>query len=225
MDQTVRSVVGRVILALLVGCSSSNADPPGDDPLARLPYARELLSFTPGEGAGFGSDKLPDIVLGPPRGKGESAGSLDVLSLGSGGEIVLGFGARAMVDGPGPDLVVFENAFYAGGDASAAFAEPGEVAVSWDGQEFVAFDCSTEGGEPGDYPGCAGTAPTLEYDPQEIDPIVPELTGGNAFDLEALGISEARYVRIRDRSGEGSAPTAGFDLDAIGLVHSTARDE
>ena len=42
------------------------------------------MSFEPGGNAGFGQDQLPDVVLGPPMGKGTSRGSLDVLSLGVG---------------------------------------------------------------------------------------------------------------------------------------------
>src|SRR5262245_34625287 len=61
---------------------------PGDE----LPYAREIVSFEPGKGAGFGEDRLPEVVLGPPSGRGERQGSLNVLSLGRKGSIVLGFG-------------------------------------------------------------------------------------------------------------------------------------
>ena len=232
MDQAVgrlslAQTAASAAFALLAAACGSNSEPsaaPEDDRLARLPYARELVSFTPGEGAGFGEDELPDVVLGPPKGKGQSAGSLDVLSLGAGGEIVLGFGARAIVDGPGPDFVVFENAFYAGGDPSQVFAEPGEVAVSDDGEVFVAFECNIENDAEGKYRGCAGATPTLAYDPEAVDPLDPELTGGDTFDLEALGISRARYVRVRDVSGEGAAPSAGFDLDAVGIVNAFELD-
>ena len=54
---------------------------------------------------------MPDIVLGPPVGGGALAGSLDVVSLGFSGEIVLCFEPNAIVDGPGADFIVFENAF------------------------------------------------------------------------------------------------------------------
>jgi hypothetical protein len=47
-----------------------------------------------------------------------------------------------------------------------------------------------------------------------------EDSGGDGFDLEVLGVERARYVRVRDRStGEAVAPTAGFDLDAVGAVY------
>ncbi|HEY1087459.1 MAG TPA: cell surface protein, partial [Archangium sp.] len=51
------------------------------------PWADRVVRFTPGPGAGFGQDKLPDVVLGPPSGLGDSQGSLDVLALGKGGVI------------------------------------------------------------------------------------------------------------------------------------------
>jgi hypothetical protein len=213
-----------VLGVALLGCDASEPEESSEDggtaseetDLAALPYATEVVSFEPGEGAGYGQDDLPEVVLGAPEGKGVSMGSLDVLSLGVGGEIVLAFGDRTLVDGPGADLVVFENAFFAGGDPTAPFAEPGEVAVSEDGERWMTFVCDpTEG----PYPGCAGVTPTLEYDAVELVPIDPEQCGGDAFDLADVALARARFVRIRDLADEGTAPSAGFDLDAIGLVH------
>jgi hypothetical protein len=175
------------------------------------------VRFDPGEGAGFGAELLPEVVLGPPRGAGKEAGSLDVLSLGVGGEIVVAFGERELLDGPGPDLVVFENPFFPSGDETRVYAEPGEVAVSEDGESFVAFACDAEGDL---LAGCAGKTPTAVYDPILIDPIDPGLTGGDAFDLAMLGLTRAAFVRIRDRSREGAGNTAGFDLDAVGIIHA-----
>ena len=42
---------------------------------------------------------------------------------------------------------------------------------------------------------------------------------GDAFDLAEVGLAEARWVRIRDLGTGGEAPSAGFDLDAVGAVH------
>ncbi len=184
-----------------------------------LPYASELLSFEPGEGAGFGEDELPDVVFGPPDARGELSGSLDVLSLGKGGAIVLGFGERAITDGEGPDFVVFENAFWPSGDPTLVFAEPGEVSVSEDGSEWHAFPCDAEGDGMGRFEGCAGWTPALEYDAQASVPLDPAATGGDAFDLADIGVTRARFVRVIDVSNEGSEPTAGFDLDAVGIAH------
>jgi hypothetical protein len=221
VDQAERRVTARpatfTLLFLLTACSGAASDGGSDLELARLPYARSVVRFDPGEGAGFGAELLPGVVLGPPKGAGKQAGSLDVLSLGLGGEVVVAFGERAIVDGPGPDLVVFENAFFPSGDATQVYAEPGEVAVSEDGETFVAFAC-----DPVEdlLAGCAGKTPTEKYDPLLIDPIDPDLTGGDAFDLAMLGLSRATFVRIRDRSDDGAGNTAGFDLDAVGIVHA-----
>lgn len=187
---------------------------------AVLPYGRTLVTFEPGPGAGFGQEDLPDIVLGPPRGAGELGGSLDVVSLGMGGFIVLGFGDWMATDGPGADLVVFENPFFMGGDPTLPFGELAEVSVSTDAVHWRTFDCDLKPDSPGRWPGCAGWQPVLSFDPLVVDPLQPEVSGGDAFDLETVGLKTARYVRIRDLSEEAISPTAGFDLDAVGLVHA-----
>jgi hypothetical protein len=178
-----------------------------------------VVSFLPGDGAGYGQDELPDVVLGPPDGRGTSRGALDVLSLGTGGEIVLGFGEHTIVDGDGADFIVFENAFWPAGDASQVFAELGEVAVSADGEQWASFECDPAGDGSRRYPGCAGWSPTLEFDARALVPLDPEQTGGDAFDLADVGVEEARFVRIRDLADAGDGPSAGFDLDAVGIVH------
>lgn len=210
-------------VAAVTGCGGAMVDPPGmddgglRDPSA-LPYARELVDFDPGEGSGFGSDKLPQIVLGPPKGRGVNAGSTDVLSLGAGGTIVLSF-AGAIVDGPGADFIVFENAFFATGDPTAPFAELGAVAVSTDAKSWHELSCEVAGDGAGRYPGCAGWNPVHIYDAFAAQPLVHETSGGDAFDLADFGVEDARYVRVRDLSGGGEAPTRGFDLDAVGVIH------
>jgi hypothetical protein len=191
----------------------------GGDEREDLPYAREILSFAPGDGAGFGEDDLPDVVLGPPSGRGVLSGSLDVLSLGKGGSIVLGFGEQRIADREGADFVVFENAFYPGGDPTLVFAEPGAVSVSEDGAEWFEFECDAAGDGMGRFAGCAGVTPALEYDANANVPLDPALSGGDGFDLADVGLSRARFVRVADASNAGSAPSAGFDLDAVGIVH------
>lgn len=194
-------------------------DPPPDP---SLPYATQVVSFEPGTDAGFGEDKLPNVVLGPPSGGGVRKGSLDVLSLGKGGTIVLGFDRYAITDGPGPDLVVFENPFWPGGDPTQVYAEPGEVSVSDDGETWATFACDTAGDGAGHFAGCAGVTPTLPYDATATLPIDPAVTGGDVFDLAELGVTTAHFVRIRDVSEHGAAPTAGFDLDAVGIVNASS---
>ena len=197
-------------LGPLAGCSTdaTPAGPDGD------PFAVEVVDFQPGEGAGFGQDRFPEVVLGPPHGGGERAGSLDVLSLGRGGAIVLRLG-RAAVDGPGPDLLVFENPFrFPGG----VFVEPGEVSVSDDGEVWATFPCDPSAPEA---TGCAGVDPVLaNVETNDLDPTNPEQAGGDAFDLADVGLETARFVRIVDVGGEPGfgAPSEGFDLDALAVV-------
>jgi len=203
------------------GAPSTDTEDPPPDP--SLPYATSIVSFEPGDGAGFGQNKLPNVVLGPPSGKGTGSGSLDVLSLGKGGSIVLTFERFAITDGEGPDLVVFENPFWPGGDPSAVYAEPGEVSVSEDGATWATFACDANGDGLGHFAGCAGVTPTLAYDASTTIPLDPSVTGGDTFDLAGVGVKSARFVRIRDVSFHGEAPTAGFDLDAVGIVNAGPR--
>lgn len=176
--------------------------------------AAEVVSFTPGKNGGFGADQMPDVVLGPPKGGGTGMGSTDVVSLGVGGEIVLAFGAWDVVDGPGPDFLVFENPFWIGSSPSNVYAELGEVSVSEDGVTWTTFPCDTAAYTTST---CAGWHPVLAN--AEIPADDPALAGGDPFDLAAIGVARARYVKIRDLSKGGAAPTAGFDLDGAALVH------
>ncbi len=184
------------------------------------PFAHGVVRFDAGAGAGFGQDAMPEVVLGPPQGGASSQGSTDVLSLGQGGVIVLDLGAP-VEDGPGPDLIVFENPFVVA-TTGAVFAEPGEVALSEDGVTFVAFPCAP--GEPA-HNGCAGFGVVHAGADNGVDATDPAAAGGDAFDLGDVGLARARYVRITDRGADlgasAAAPTAGFDLDAVAVV---ARD-
>jgi len=179
------------------------------------PFGGSVVSFTPGEAAGFGQDALPDIALGPPDGKGARAGSLDVVSLGRDGVIVLRFDEVSVIDGTGPDLLVFENAF-------GGFSELARVAVSDDGEAWSEFPCAADD-DAGGFPGCAGTAP-VHLNATNFDlPFDPAVTGGDAYDLAGTGLSRIRYVRLTDTGTNGYAGTSGgFDLDAIGAIHFEA---
>jgi hypothetical protein len=186
-------------------------------------FITKVVRFTPGACAGFGSTSMPAIVLGPPTGAGTMKGSLDVVSLGIGGEIVVSFEPNAIVDGPGADFLVFENAFYASGNATQPAADPGEVSVSEDGETWLTFPCSEKASAP--YGTCAGWRPVLSSVENGISPVDADAAGGDPFDLAALGMKRARFVRIRDRSsgtceGRPRPDNLGFDLDAIAIVHA-----
>lgn len=176
-----------------------------------------ILSFEPGLDAGYGAEALPDIVYGPPKGGGAGKGSLDVLALGRGGSIVVGFGGTAIVDEEGADFIVFENAFEKASAEGRIFAEAGEVAVSEDGERWSVFPCDS--GSP-ELTGCAGRRPVHSHPTNGISPFDAERAGGDAFDLAELGLDRARFVRVVDVSQSGFAPSAGFDLDAIAIVNA-----
>ena len=206
-----------LVLALLCCVArpaSSRADPCAD----------AVTSFSAGTNGGFQSDLLPNIVLGVPFGGGLTNGSTDVVSLGDGGSITLSFEDNVIVDRPGPDFTVFENAFQV--PNVGIFIETGIVSVSDDGVNFFTFPHNLM-----TFAGFAGVTPVFSNPDNGIDPRNPAVSGGDSFDLATVGLSEARFVRITDPGASvpdpgNSFPTpgvgkSGFDLDAIVAVHST----
>lgn len=175
------------------------------------PWADRVVRFTPGPGAGFGQDLFPGVVLGPPSGGGEGQGSLDVLSLGNAGVLELEFTDLIALDGPGVDLLVFENGFQ-------GFFETGVVAVSDDGVDWRSFPCGVDAGVS----RCAGTRPVFANPAQGISGTAPTVAGGDGFDLAEVGLSRARFVRITDSGANRfyGPPGGGFDLDAVAVVNA-----
>jgi len=158
-----------------------------------------------------------------------------VVSLGDGGQAVLSF-AYPIVDGPGFDFAVFENAL------NDSFLELAFVEVSSDSIHFVRFP-SVSYSDTTVQIGTFGSVDATK---------IHNLAGkyrylyGTPFDLNELqdtpqlDINNVRYVRIIDAIGtiddslctydsQGNKindpyPTAfetgGFDLDAVGVIHS-----
>ena len=207
----------------------------GDASVSASRFVTAVVEFSPGECAGFGAASMPGIVEGPPVGGGTGHGSTDVASLGNGGILVVSFAPNAIVDGPGPDFIVFENPFWIDGNPSGVYAEPGEVSVSDDGITWQTFPCTPTydpsasdgtGTEP-PYGSCGGWHIIYSAPGNGISPLDPATAGGDAFDLATLGVTHARYVRIVDRTmescpeaGAGKPITNGFDLDAIAIVNA-----
>ncbi len=188
-------------------------------------FVTKVVSATYGDCAGFGLPSMPAVIQGPPAGGGALAGSLDVVSLGFKGEIVLSFEPNAIVDGPGADFLVFENAFWAGGDPKRPAAELADVSVSEDGITWKTFPCTPASGPP--YGSCAGWRPVYSAPGNGTSSVDPSVAGGDPFDLAELGLTTARFVRIRDlgtiecpANPANKSTTVGFDLDAIALVHA-----
>jgi len=214
-------------------------------------FPDRLVIWQPGGSAPsslFGAALLPGVVLGPPGESVPFQGSLTVASMGAGGSAVLAFDDIVVENGPGPDLIVFENAFFrlplpaSIADDVRIFAEPGVVEVSADGERFVPFpfDAAALAEASGvaeinrdlwsRLAGLAGRTPTFTGDfrlPDDSEVFDPSGeggvsgAGGDAFDLTRTPIASARFVRISDaESHNGFAGSGeGFDLDAVIAVH------
>lgn len=206
------------IIALLAGtgCSAEDSGPTDDAQCARFVTRATAQAF--GDGQNVGQAEFPGPILGPPRGAGCCDGSLDVVSLGNGGSVTLELGDTEILDGPGPDFIVFENAFWVDGDETQPFAELATVAVSEDGQSFVEFPCTATQAPFG---SCAGWRPVFaNADENEIDPFDPGAAGGDPFDLAEIGLARARFVRITDRPDQ-TGMAGVFDLDAVAAVNTS----
>jgi hypothetical protein len=169
-----------------------------------------VVSISYGEGAGFGQEAFPDIIFGAPEGRGEGAGSLDVLSLGAGGEIVISFDNIDIVDQEGVDFIVFENPFL-------GWVEIGIVSASQDGENWVEWPCSLESLE-----SCAGVQPVFSNSSNCIDARDFALSGGDGFDLKDIGLDWAQFIKITDANVSG---LGGFDLDSIAIVNGVSIED
>lgn len=169
--------------------------------------------------------QTPTKAYGPAEGT-----SLDIVSLGRGGQITLIF-ANPIKNGVGADFAVFENSFI------DTFLELAWVEISSNGTNFFRFahDSLT-----GSTVGSFGVV-----DPTNIHNLAGKYKQGfgTPFDLgelagvsALLNVNAVTHVKLLDIIGDGSAlditgeviydpyPTsgsAGFDLDAIGVIHQT----
>ena len=170
----------------------------GEPPLSELPTPDEVVSVRYGAGAGHGQDRMPGLVLDTPEPGDSASSSTDALSLGDGGEIVLRFVQTEVLDGPGPDLRIYENVFLSR-DPDDPYAEVAVVSVSEDGTDWHTF--------PFDYrPG--GTSVLERF--QGFAGLSIE---GDEFDLARLGLSHASYLRIGDAGAAGEPDTRVLDME------------
>ena len=200
------------------------------------PFADRVVAHVVGTGGGAGEGGLPAVVLGPPRGGGAFQGATDTLSLGLGGTITLAFDDNVIVDGPGPDLLVFENAFLpTGATTLAPFAEPAVVEVSGDGVDWHALPLRpgrgavsrgmcrrVSGVRQCRRPGGAVAARALDHAHRRPG----RRPGGRVRGacrrrrrrgrLAMAGLFAARYVRLTASTTDrvGLMGLSGFDLDA-----------
>jgi hypothetical protein len=161
--------------------------------------------------------------------------NIQVISLGDGGVATLQF-EHPISNGPGWDFVVFENSF------DGHYLELAHVEVSSDGQHFVRFPSHSLTPTQAQIPAF-GT-----LDPTKLNNLAGKYKGmyGTPFDLEdfimlsSVNINQITHIRIIDvvgsvQSAYGSMdtagnfindpwptafPSSGFDLDAVGVIHS-----
>ena len=187
--------------------------------------------YTTSNRAFFGNDTLA---------LGIAVGTMDVVSLGDGGSAILTF-TSPIKNGEAADFVIFENGLIAQAAPNKYFLELAFVEVSTNGIDFVRFpsisltQTTTQVGA------------FDQLDPEKIHNLAGkyEVNYGTPFDLEDLidstniNLDSIVYVKIIDVVGNinseyasfdsqgniindpWSTPfwNAGFDLDAVGVIH------
>lgn len=163
----------------------------------------------------------------------EKSGVNGVVSLGDGGTAILTF-SSPIINGNGPDFAVFENAF------DNTFLELAHVEVSSDGINFFRFESISLSQDNAQISNVVNATEIYnlagKYRAQFGTPFdLEELTG-----ITGLDVNNVTHVKIIDVVGSlnGSCasydsqgniindpfptpfPTGGFDLDAIGVIHS-----
>jgi hypothetical protein len=183
----------------------------------------------------MGVDSLGFVTSGQESYALGKAGENPMVSLGDGGSATLQF-EFSIRNGQGPDFAVFENSF------DGSFLELGFVEVSSDGQQFFRFPASS-------YTDTSLQIGGFSYiDAKNLNNLAGKyvVLYGTPFDLQeldsipGLDINAITHVRVVDvvgsihpsfctRDAEGRIvndpfPTpymsSGFDLDAVGVIHS-----
>ena len=165
------------------------------------------------------------------------AGVNGIVSFGDGGSAILTFNAP-IINGPGADFAIFENSF------SDVFLELAIVEVSSDGINYHKFDAISLTDTSTQTPGFGSTDATNVYN------LAGKYRGqyGTPFDLDeldnttGLDINNITHIKIIDvigsinplyatydsqnRAINDPFPTpfgsSGFDLDAVGVINSSA---
>ncbi|MGI8906883.1 MAG: cell surface protein [Candidatus Sumerlaeaceae bacterium] len=223
-------------------------------------FPDRVAAFMPGVNSGFGQAYYPTNVLGAPHGNTNpqtpNFSQQDLLSLGTGGEIVLEFTSTEIVNGPGDDFTVFENPVQPISNPDQSFVDSATVSVSDDGTSWVTFPFHIVSISAdrlyykSNYVGLAGVQPTFSSPTNGISPFDRAVSGGDGYDLTSVGLTRARFIRIKDTGTTTVSPTidllghivndygnqldpdplspgvgiaAGFDLDGIAAIHTTPR--
>lgn len=129
-------------------------------------------------------------------------GPPDDIYYGLGGQqVTYRFDCGFVADGPGPDFNIYEV------DSGAAEFNSINVFVSVNGVDFVSVYASIGAKVDIDGDEAHGNANFVR-----------------AFDLAGTGFPAVRYIRIDGNGTGASGPSAGFDLDAIGVINRLGLD-
>jgi hypothetical protein len=244
-DGMLRKTLLLILLSLTLAVNGQFAPPSGEDGTtavhkdssAIVAWATILVDFARGPldaaypDGGLASYGEADAALYAAEGT-----STEVVSLGDGGSITLSFDF-SIEDLPGPDFVIFENSF------SDEYLEFAHVEVSTDGEKFVRIPSISN------IPIEEQTATYANSDPTLVHNLAGKYRQGygTPFDLQDIAdstgvdLSDINFIRIIDvvgsinpdfgtKDSEGNIindpyPTdfesGGFDLDAVGVIHST----
>lgn len=184
---------------------------------AQSPWASSVFDYQFGtsQTVGQSPDVFPANVLGPvtaPVGPTVPAVSPEqVVSLGKSGFVVLGFEAP-IINGPGADFTVFENAFII--QSGGVFEEWLRVAVSPDGVNWFTFPYDSLTGA-----GLAGRTPTGAAGSNFGD---TTQSGGDFFDLALLGLDTVQFVRLSDATDLQPPDRLSAEVDAVRALHQAA---
>ncbi|MBW2714273.1 MAG: hypothetical protein JRC77_11055, partial [Deltaproteobacteria bacterium] len=153
--------------------------------------------------AGLAAGGAAENVLGAA-----TTDSADVITLGDGGSIVLGF-EQGIGDADGADFAVFENGFWV--QFVGLFAEFAFVEVSTNGQDFARFDSislrdkavlSFDAVDPTNYYNLAGDQPgSIDGTSLGTGFDLSELAGHELVSSGLLNLGNIQYVRVIDVIG------------------------
>jgi len=252
-----RLYIALVFLLFFVyfGCGEETSSPSSEPSYDTYCDGKMILEYNPvymdvvsyyRKGEGINLEYAdPNKAINGVRGAGEYSGSLDVVSLGKGGIIVLSSSKYVIKNGEGCDFKVFENPFILKGKEYPYYYM--EVATVWisispsmpdpeDDTKWIEFPVEYN---PSALPGTkamflkgfAGINPvSFNQDCFRIDPR-SDSAGGDCFDLQDLvnigKISNndvVYYIRLKDGGDEydekhSCCPPFDFDLDGIILLN------
>jgi hypothetical protein len=185
-------------------------------------YSYKLLRFEPGLGEDgyfqdYGDVDYRRAVSGAPDFGVAEAEKLetfksDFLPLGNGGSVVYEIEDGEIIDGDGPDFVVYGDSPLTKGIKTATV----EVAERDAPGAYVEFQCDSVNPP---FMGCAGVHPVDRSHSKD-----PVMEGGDPFDLAKIGVKRAKFIRITDTSDNKNSASVkyadGFNLDSIALIHA-----